>query len=133
MRMLEHEQDLRLSSETQQQFAAVEVAGGEKSWMEVTAELQATVALRFGFGGVAAADDGLKCAVAQLRGAAPRYPELAFWVRHNRARRGDLTFGSLVPEVELAPLVPGQQKKLALRAQVPLDGRPLAVVALSYS
>jgi hypothetical protein len=36
-----------------------------------------------------------------LRLAALRHPEVAFWVKHNRARRGDLREGDAAPNVHL--------------------------------
>mmetsp|Transcript_75984 Transcript_75984/g.148867 ORF Transcript_75984/g.148867 Transcript_75984/m.148867 type:complete len:135 (-) Transcript_75984:53-457(-) len=134
--MLEHEKRLRLSGETQRRYEAVEAAGGDASWMEVTEELQRAVVRHFGVLGVGSSGEAR--GLAQLRGAAPRHPEVAFWVRHNRARRGSLARGSFVPDVSLATLkapvggVAGGSL-LSLRAQVPSDGRPLAVVAISYS
>jgi len=103
--MLEHEAQSRLSSITQQRYAEVEAANGDASWMEVTEELQRATVRAFGFG---CNHDNTReeeaAAVAALRLAAPRHPEIAFWVRHNRARRGDLARHDLVPAIALAPL-----------------------------
>ena len=136
--MLQHEAQSRLNPATQQQYSEVEAANGDTSWMEVTEGLQRATVRAFGFGGSGDLEEAE--AVAALRLAAPRYPEVAFWVRHNRARRGELTRNARVPAVALAPLqwapdsiYPSGKDTVAMEDLVPLDARPLAVVALSYS
>jgi len=128
--MLREEAARRLSPETQEAYARVEAAEGDDSWMEVTAALQADVCRAFGFGG----EGSLVGAVAQLRAAAPRYPSVAFWVKHNRSRRGNLARGQAVPNVALSDALGSLQPgHVGLHDLCPADGRPLGVIALSYS
>lgn len=122
--MLSLEATLRKGADIQKRYGEVEAAGGDESWMEVTEDLQKQVVISFGFG--ATVDQ----AVAELRRAAPRYPEIAFWVKFNRARRGLIRFNDPVPDISVAPLVPGPHMQLR---DLVLPDRPLAVVSLSYS
>jgi hypothetical protein len=87
----------------------------------------------FGFGNY------MREGVLQLRISARRYPELAFWVRVNRARRGDFKPGDLVPDIAVAAVAGAKVEgspangNIRLRDLVPRDGRPLGIIALSYS
>jgi hypothetical protein len=94
--------------------------------MEATEELQRSVVRGQGF--TTAADEEM--AIMHLRVFAQRHPEVAFWVRHNRARRGELRPNNLVPNIALSLL---HGAPFQLFDAVPLDGRPLAIIALSYS
>lgn len=99
--------------------------------MEVTEALQRSIVRERGFTGPAEE----AAALLALRVSAQRHPEVAFWVRHNRARRGELRPNHLIPDVSLAPLAPLAcgDAPVRLADLVPADGRPLAIIALSYS
>ena len=73
--------------------------------------------------------------VHDLRQAALRHPEIAFWVKYNRARRGDLEVGDVAPDVALCRAVDGSSTSLLA---MPLTGgnsasKRTVVVAGSYS
>lgn len=125
--MLSREAALRVDGATQREYGRVEAASGDATWMEVTADLQRAVAREFGYG----AD--LQLAVDALRAAAPRHPDIAFWVRHNRSSRGALRARAAAPDVPLARIFDATETATTLHALVPADRRPLALVALSYS
>ena len=126
--MLRREAELRLDAATQLEYAEVEAAGDDAdTWMEVTAKVQRRVISEFGL-------NGSDAALRALREGAPRHPEIAFWSRYNRARRGDLVAGDVAPDASLAPLdSSGGGGPWSLCAAAPTDGRPLAIIALSYS
>ena len=127
--MLRREAALRLDAATQREYAEVEAAGDDAvTWMEVTTALQRRVVAEWGFGGARA-----RAALRALREIAPLRPDVAFWARHNRARRGDLAAGDVAPDAPLAPLESDSGGARSVRDAAPADGRPLGVVALSYS
>jgi len=143
--MLTLEAQLRSSPEIQTQYQAVEAAGDdEMTWMEVTSKLQRDVCEQFGFGHGGAAS--LEVALGELRAAAPRHQDICLWQRlvQNKAKRGDLRKGEAIPNVTLHYLSPddadgsnitdgNNDGAVALRDLTPADGRPLGVIALSYS
>lgn len=138
------------------------VGNDETTWMEVTVELQKQVCREFGFGGgcdgrggrggnggfgEAAENVSLGEALSQLRAAAARHQDVCPWQRlvQHKAVRGTLTRGDPIPNVVVYDLevsvLPsnnggangGASGALALRNLTPSDGRPLGVIALSYS
>lgn len=92
--MLHRENDLRRAPKTQ---AAMERAEGSATseWMEVVEDIQKQV--------VQEAQDksSHKITIQDLRSAAMRYPDIAHWVKYNRARRGHLKVGDAAPDVPL--------------------------------
>lgn len=98
--MVLRENQLRLSDEWQQRFAAAELSH-DTDWLECVVELQLQVLQEFGY----------RAKVAEvLRNAARRYPDEPFFrkvplqVRFNRARNGSLAEGCRIPDVQLLRL-----------------------------
>lgn len=92
--MLHRENDLRRAPETQ---AAMERAEGSarSEWMDVVEDIQKQVVQEF-------QNKSLhKITIQDLRSAAMRYPDIAHWVKYNRARRGTLKVGDAAPDVPL--------------------------------
>lgn len=140
--MLRREAELRLAPETQAAYHEAEARGDDNySWMEVTTTLQQRVVKEFGFGTGPGADGAgastevsAEAALGELRAAAPRHQDVAFWQKlvQAKAKRGQLRAGDTIPAVELRTFeVDGEDVRIL--ELVPSDGRPLAVVALSYS
>lgn len=112
------------------------------SWLDVVGKLQERVVREF-----SSADEHLvklpvADAVHQLRLAAQRFPELCFWMKYNRARHCPVEEGTPAPDVPLillpalSPAAPTQTQQpthVHLSDFVPLDGKPLALISLSYS
>mmetsp|Transcript_6488 Transcript_6488/g.11260 ORF Transcript_6488/g.11260 Transcript_6488/m.11260 type:complete len:158 (-) Transcript_6488:639-1112(-) len=157
--MLRREAELRLAPETQEAYHIAEAGGDDdRSWMEVTTELQRRVVREFGFGSSEADNQANKArghgeedgttevteemALGELRAAAPRYQSIAFWQKLvvGKAKRGSVRAGDAIPPVTLWTLPAQDEGKesavgcaVTLADLCPSDGRPLAVVALSYS
>jgi hypothetical protein len=133
--MLTLEAEMRKSPHIQEKYAIVESKEEDESWMEVTIELQEKVARDFHFG--EAGQVSISGAVAQLRASAHRHPEIAFWVKYNRAVRGNLRRNDFIPDMDLVLLSNNNSSASSTTARlhelVPNDGKPLGVIALSYS
>eukprot|EP00698_Gefionella_okellyi_P019658 TRINITY_DN6058_c0_g1_i1.p1 TRINITY_DN6058_c0_g1~~TRINITY_DN6058_c0_g1_i1.p1 ORF type:complete len:225 (-),score=40.22 TRINITY_DN6058_c0_g1_i1:541-1215(-) len=127
-KMLRRETELRLSPEIQALYAQAERSGTE-DWMDVTNRMQRQLVRDFGFGAV---EDAV---VDMLRRASVLYPHdsdfrtIPLYVRHNRARQGDLVRGSPVPDVPLAH----EDGSLTSLHKLQLPGRPLVVLAGSIT
>ncbi len=93
--MLRRENDLRRAPETQ---AAMERAEGSarSEWMDVVEDIQKQVVQE-----VQDRSSNHKITIQDLRSAAMRYPDIAHWVKYNRARRGNLKVGDAAPDVPL--------------------------------
>jgi hypothetical protein len=53
--------------------------------------------------------------IRDLREAALRHPEIAFWVKYNRARRGNLRVGDSAPNVSVRRAIDGKLTSLLAR------------------
>ena len=97
--MLRREDELRRSSEYQKKMETAEESANTE-WMDVVANIQDRV--------VAEANDTEKpepiYTVEELREAASRHPNIAHWVKFNRARQGDLKEGDAAPDVAMRNL-----------------------------
>lgn len=124
--MLRREEELRLSTEVQEHYAAVEVDSSEQDWMDVTVELQRRVVREFG-----ASEHEEGAALAALREGALQC-ETGFtplYVKYQRARRGDLAVGDAAVNCELLQL---DGRGTTLLSEVS-EGQPTCVLAGSYS
>jgi hypothetical protein len=93
--MVEREAELRLSAEVQAIYEEVEKLGSLSDWIRVTEEVvQPRVLREFGL-------EPTPVMLHSLRTQALLHPDIAFWVRYNRARRGSLQAGDEVPDVTL--------------------------------
>jgi hypothetical protein len=127
--MLRRENELRLSEETQEKYAAAE-ASTDTDWLAVTEALQKQVVMEFGY------DDSMEDALYCLRCASQLYPndpamkEIPLYVKYNRARDGQLKEGDEAPNTVAVDLNGTSCKLLDCVADT---NKPLVVVAGSYS
>lgn len=100
--MLRREVELRKSPLTLQKMMEAERKG---DWLEVAEKVQEQVILQF-------TTSKFRPSLLDLRLAALRHPEIAFWVKYNRARRGDLQVGDTAPNVSVLKAVDGTPANL---------------------
>lgn len=95
--MLHREVELRRHPDT---LAAMQRAEEtvHSEWMDVVAQVQHQVVREFE---ETTSSSSPNVTVRDLRAAALRHPEIAFWVKHKRARRSDLSIGDTAPDVPL--------------------------------
>ena len=84
MDLLRREVELRIAEETQQEMEKAEDSVASE-WMDVVAEIQSRIVQEYND---SKSNDQQHISVHELRLAALRHPEIAFWVKHNRAREG---------------------------------------------
>jgi hypothetical protein len=111
--LLHRENAARLSPATQALYAAAE-ARQDTDWMEVTDALQRRLLREAGVPPLSEA-----AALRALRAATHTYPALAsipLYVRHQRARAGELAPGPAAPDVPLLTLA-GERTSLLAAAQ----------------
>ena len=124
--MLHREDELRRSTEYQKEMEAAEESAATE-WMGVVARIQDRV--------VAEANEEDKpkpiYTVEELREAASRHPDIAHWVKFNRARQGELKEGDEAPDVAMrnldkseTTLLEGPRKKAKVESNE--DGDPKA-------
>jgi hypothetical protein len=89
--LLKREAEIRTDPSTLQLMEKAEESQASE-WMDVVALIQNTVIQEHG-------DE--KITVDDLRVSALRHPEICFWVRFNRSRRGHLTVGDHAPDIRL--------------------------------
>ena len=89
--MLERENELRLSNSVQQRFEEAERSGSKSDWIEVAAAVQLEVLHEFNVP---------ESALRAYQCAAKRHG-ISLYVKHNRARVGDLQVGSNAPNISL--------------------------------
>ena len=106
--MLQREDELRKAPETQAAMQRAEESV-DMEWMDVVEAIQLRVVKEF-----CEAQDvsSVNISVLELRAAALRHPEVAHWVKFNRARRGDLVVGSQAPNVHLRQAMGGKSTYL---------------------
>ena len=97
--MLRRENDLRRAPHTQLAMQHAE-ASADSEWMDVVEDVQRQVVQEFK---TSFPPSLLSPALTlnDLRQVAIRYPDIAHWVKHNRARRGKLKVGDTAPDVPL--------------------------------
>jgi len=122
--MLIRENELRLSKEYQKRYEEAEQTS-TSSWLDVTDQLQREIIREFHL------DEEMEDALLCLRCATQIYPDLKdipLYVRHNRARDGDLQIGDITPNVPVVQ-IDGQESRL-------FDGlktSPTVLISGSYS
>lgn len=97
--MLCYENDLRRAPETQSAMECAE-ASVETEWMDVVEGIQKHVVKEF-LAKYPPSVVSPAITLQDLRSAAMRYPDIAHWVKYNRARRGKLKVGDNAPNVPL--------------------------------
>jgi hypothetical protein len=109
----------------------------DSEWMDVIDQLQRRIILVYNVG--ISALDGSSClatiSVNDLRRAALRHPEIAFWVKYNRARSGKLHVGYVAPDVPLLYAVGGRKTTLlaTTKSAGAAAAKPVVVIAGSLS
>lgn len=134
VQLLRREVELRKSEETQVAMQQAEESV-ESEWMNVVEDVQHRIIQEYRQECDSSDATLLSITVHDLRQAALRHPEIAFWVKYNRARRGDLKVGDVAPDVPLYRAVDGESTSLLA---MPLTGessaaKRMVVVAGSYS
>lgn len=119
------ENELRVSHEWQERFAAAE-RRADTDWLECVAELQLQVVREFGL-----QDDtvNLLRRASQLYPSEPFFQEVPLYVRYNRARNGEMGEGEDVPDVEVLNLS-GERMSLW---ELGGDAEPLVLIGGSHS
>ena len=79
----------------------------DTEWMDVVATVQDQVVAEFRQDH---ADEDIT--IHKLRLAALRHPEIAYWVKYNRARQGYLRVGDTAPDTRVLCAVSGQETSL---------------------
>jgi len=113
--MLHREAELRKAPET---LKRMEISEGRKGdWVDVVEKIQQQVLDEFQGQGKSnrilhiipsrSLNTTSGITLTGLRQAALRHPEIAFWVRYNRARRGNLRVGDTAPNVALVRAIDG--------------------------
>jgi len=77
-----------------------------------------------------------KLHLQDLREAGLRFPEIAFWVKYNRARQGALRAGDIAPDVPLCRAQDGRETTLLALQTMSVLGevsKPCVVIAGSLS
>ena len=92
--MLHCENDLRRAPETQFAMERAE-ASADTEWMDIVEGLQIEIVKKF------QNMQSPAITLEELRSAAMRYPDIAHWVKFNRARYGKLKAGDAAPNVPL--------------------------------
>lgn len=129
--MLRREDECRRDPETQSLMEQAEESV-DTEWMDVAAEVQRRVVKEF--------HELFSPAITveELRMAAQRHPEIAHWVRYNRARHGKLKVGHVAPDVRIRHAYSGEVTTL-LTSHYHSTNReskgekPIVVVAGSWS
>ena len=103
--MLCCENDLRRAPETQLAMERAE-ASVDSEWMDVVEDLQKEVVQKF------QNMQSSAITLEELRCAAVRYPDIAHWVKFNRARHGNLKIGNKAPNVPLLCALTCREKAL---------------------
>lgn len=83
--LLRREVELRISPNAQKQMEKAEESVNSE-WMDVADWIQKHIIHEYNI--TLGRSNGLVISVHDLRLAALRHPEIAFWVKHNRAREG---------------------------------------------
>jgi predicted ATPase len=123
VRLLRREADDRRSASVQREMEQAE-SSINSQWMDVIDRLQHRIVHEYSmsegpFGHISVDD---------LRLAALRHPEIAFWVKHNRARQGMLRVGDVSPNVSVLIAADGHSTMLLTD-----ETKPVVVIAGSWS
>lgn len=122
MELLEKERASRVSPETQTKMEQAE-ASVNSEWMDVATDIQYQIVAEHN-----AQNPHFPVSVLDLRLAAGRHPEIAFWERFNRARTGHLKVGDMAPNVPLVRARDNHQTSLLAG-----HNQPCVVMAGSWS
>jgi len=134
--MLRREVELRTSTEIMEAMEEAEKSDATE-WMDVAEKVQHQVVQEYHEKQRQEHGDESyhfeELGVHDLRLAALRHPEIAFWVRFNRARQGKLKVGDKAPNVPLLQVRDGQPAMLLGSESCDNDDQRTVVVAGSLS
>ena len=119
IKMLERENELRLSAGAQKRFEEAEASGSTTDWIEVASEIQKEVLTEFNVP---------ETALHAYRCAANKHG-VSLYVKYNRAREGDLRVGSQAPDVPLVLINSDGSTSSQTILGVQQKDRPLVLVA----
>ena len=122
--MLKRENELRLSDEVQRRFAEAE-RSGTTDWIEVACSVQKEVLREYNV-------DFSECTLHAYRCAANKH-QVSLYVKHNRAREGDLRVGSNAPNVSVVSIEENGSTRSQPLLEFQQRDRPLVVIAGSLS
>lgn len=132
MKLLHREVELRKAAETQEAMQRAEESV-ESEWMNVVEDLQYRIVREFREGEEEASVEFADITVRDLREAALRHPEVAFWVKYNRARRGNLKVGDAAPDVPLRRAIDGGETSLLAQPTAEGGATPSRTVVVAGS
>lgn len=125
--MLIRENELRLSSKTQEKYKNAELSNNT-DWMNITAKLQKRVVKEFGI-------ENIEYGLTNLRVAHLLYPdekdfkEIPLYVKYNRCRQGDMKCGDTVPNITFKHL----NGNLTSLSDFYHSDKPLVIIGGSYT
>ncbi len=109
---MRREAELRRAAETQEAMQRAEESV-DSEWMNVVEDLQYRILKEYQEERIrSSSNESENITVHSLREAALRHPEIAFWVKYNRARRGNLKVGDAAPDVPLRRAANGELTSL---------------------
>jgi hypothetical protein len=123
VRLLCREAEDRRSARIQREMEQAE-SSIDLHWMDVIDRLQHRVVDEYAI----SEGHSVHITVDDLRLAALRHPEIAFWVKHNRARQGTLRVGDVSPNVSVLRAADGHSTMLLTN-----ETKPVVVIAGSWS
>lgn len=100
----------------------------ESEWMAVIENVQLRIVKKHNL-----SCKGAKVTVHDVRLAALRHPEIAFWVKHNRARVGTLEVGDEAPDVPLFRIRDASATTLFASFGSLGSSKPCVIMAGSFS
>lgn len=99
----------------------------DQDWIDIAVKIQKQVVTEF-----QALYPHLNLTIVDLRRAARRYPDIAFWVKYNRARKGSLSVGDDAPNLVLYDTHMQQDTTLFHGNEIS-SAKPIVIVAGSLS
>ena len=120
--MLQRENELRLSAEVQQRFEKAE-RSGSTDWIEVASDIQKEVLKEFNVS---------ESALHAYRCAANEH-KISLYVKHNRARQGDLSVGMPAPDISMVSLEKDGSTRTQSLLELQQADLPLVIIAGSIS
>lgn len=124
----------RKSKSTQRWFEEAERSVNSE-WMQVAAEIQYNIVKEYLFRDPTrrVTKKDVKLGVNQLREAARRHPEIAHYVKFNRARDCPISVGALAPDIIMARSSNRESVSLLQRSGLQKHNSHLVIVAGSVS
>jgi len=132
VKLLRREAELRKAAETLEDMLRAEESA-DSEWMNAVEDLQYHIVKEYRDRSNASSEEFVDITVQDLREAALRHPETAFWVKHNRARRGSLKVGDPAPDISLLRAVDGRSTALLAQPSIGRSSTPNLTVIVAGS